>query len=157
MPTDKKGKFHLGTQRAHAADREAAPKAAKEPPTEGAPEHNMNDGEGAHTSLHEHGDGTYHTEGHDGERVEHPHIGHALMHMAAKHGGGGTHMHAHHDGVSHVTHHVRDGGEVEGPHEHPDAEAMKEHMGSVFEDGGDGHHEMAMDRGGKGTCASGSW
>lgn len=32
-------------------------------------------------TLHSHGDGTFHTETEDGERVEHPHIGHALNHI----------------------------------------------------------------------------
>lgn len=105
----------------------------------------------SHTTLHEHGDGTYHTEGHDGERTEHPHIGHALMHMAAKHSEG-KHMHVHEgeDG-EHTTHHVGEDGKVEGPHDHENIEAVKEHLGKFFDEEehegkhgeyGDGHESL---------------
>ena len=39
------------------------------------------DGAG-HTELHDHGDGTFHTVTPDGEKTEHPHLGHALAHIA---------------------------------------------------------------------------
>ena len=144
MPTDKTGRFHLGIQRAMAADKNpelhAAPKApapsgperAKEPGR--SPDENQGASEGESTTLHAHGDGTFHTEGHDGEHTEHPDIGHALMHLAAKHGDGGKHMHVHSDGMSHTTHHVGEDGQVEGPHDHPDIESTKEHMGQVMGD-----------------------
>ena len=80
MPKDSKGNYHPNIQRAHAADRmDAKP---KESPAVAA---NMmgNSGE-EHTTMHANGDGTYRTEGSGQEPMEHPSIGHALMHMASK-------------------------------------------------------------------------
>ena len=93
-------------------------------------------GGSAHTTLHDHGDGTFHSEGHDGEKMEHPSIGHALMHLAGKHGDGGKHLHAHQgeDG-SHTTH-QHDGSQVQGPHDHENIEALKEHLGKFFDEEG---------------------
>lgn len=86
------------------------------------------------TTLHDNGDGSYKTES-GGESTTHPSIGHALVHIASKHGGDGKHMHIHSDGMgSHTTHHG-EGGSVEGPHEHGDTEGLKEHVGSVMGDG----------------------
>lgn len=98
-------------------------------------------GGGEHSELHDHGDGTFHTVA-GGEETQHPHIGHALMHLAAHHDGEAKHMHVHSDGMSHTTHHVA-GGKVEGPHEHEDTEALKEHLGRFLDEegserGGDG-------------------
>jgi hypothetical protein len=91
-------------------------------------------GGGASTTLHDHGDGSYHTEGSDGEKVEHPHIGDALMHMAGKHSDG-EHMHAHkgEDG-SLTSHHVGEDKQVQGPHNHQNIEALKDHMGKFLDE-----------------------
>lgn len=109
-----------------------------------------------HTTLHDHGDGTFHSEGSDGEKVEHPSIGHAMMHMASKHSDG-KHMHIHSDGMGggHTSHQVSDGGKPEGPHDHENIEALKDHMGKFLNEeenewgGGDygksgGGHERSM-------------
>ena len=90
MPTDKAGKFHLNPQRMMAANKmPSKPKpqmGGGGPPAE---KQGSDMGESiGHTTLHEHGDGTFHTEGHDGETMQHPHIGHALKHMADKHAPG---------------------------------------------------------------------
>ncbi len=84
-----------------------------------APKEAHGDGGGhGSTTLHDHGDGTFHTEGQDGERTEHPHIGHALVHMGARHAGG-AHHHSHDGGDGRiVSHSSRDGGEADGPREH---------------------------------------
>lgn len=76
------------------------------------------DGGGEHSDVHEH-----------------------LKAMQAK--DGGSHMHIHSDGMSHTTHHVHEGGEVQGPHEHPDEESLKAHVGkfAAGEDVGQGEHE----------------
>src|ERR1700690_884061 len=106
------------------------------------------EGKGHSITLTAHGDGTYHTqdEGHDGPyslesgkrpgRVEHPSIGHALMHIAAKHGteGDHVHVHAHEDGFT--THHVKDGGKVQGPHESKTLAAVKKHLSDVVDEEG---------------------
>lgn len=128
MPRDSKGNFHMNAQRAAAAEKmPVKPKPVAI--THSAVRESDGMEGGSHTTLHDHGDGTFHTEGHDGEHTEHPHIGHALMHMAAKHGGGGKHMHVHSDGMgTHTTHHTGEDGQVEGPHDHENMEALKQHM-----------------------------
>lgn len=134
MPRDSKGNFHLNIQQAHAADRMRSPAAAKGsaavPDAVQAP---SEDTGMAHTTLHDHGDGSFHTESSDGERTEHPAIGHALMHLAAKHSDG-KHMHVHHDGLEAVSHHVAEDGQVEGPHDHANIEALKDHLGKFFDE-----------------------
>lgn len=90
MPRDSKGGFHLNSQRAHAADRIPAPPMRQEGHGLGGP-NSMAGGEqpadGPHTTLHDHQDGSFHTEGHDGEHAEHPSFDHALEHLRSKHGG----------------------------------------------------------------------
>ena len=39
----------------------------------------------AHTQLHDHGDGTYHTIMPGGIKTEHPELGHALAHIGREH------------------------------------------------------------------------
>jgi len=140
MPTDKAGNFHLNTQRAQAADRmPAKPAPAAEPkPNEEKPGANA-------TTLHDHGDGTYHTESAGGERTEHAHIGHALMHLHAKHADGKA-MHIHEHGSGHMTHHVSDDGQVSGPEEHASPEDLQAHVGQIF--AGEGEPAHAKPEGG---------
>ena len=84
MPMDGKGRYHMNPAHAKMADKEQAKPSAKAPTT---PEPPIEDG-GMHTTLHDHGDGTFHTEGNDGDVQEHPSLDHALQHMQMKHGGG---------------------------------------------------------------------
>jgi hypothetical protein len=121
MPLDGKGKFHINSQMASSSDKLEGTVPAGE-------------GEGKPHELHAHGDGTYHTVSPEGERTEHPHLGHALMHMAAHHEPGAKHMHVMSDGMDHTTHHVENGGEVQGPHDHENIEAVKEHLGKFFDE-----------------------
>lgn len=130
MPKDSGGNFHFNKQRADASDRmgpKPAPMAAKSDDMSAKPE---SDG-GNSTTLHDHGDGTFHTEP-GGE--QHQHIGHALMHMAGKHSTG-KHFHAHHDGGHMTTHHNSD-GQTEGPNEHGSSDEAAEEMKGVMGDGG---------------------
>ena len=84
---------------------------------------------GEHSKLFDHGDGTFHTETSGGERTEHPHIGHALVHLGAHHEPDGKHFHVHQDGGGgHTSHQAAEGGHAEGPHDHENIEALKEHM-----------------------------
>lgn len=139
MPKDSAGNFHLSSQRASASDR-MGPKAA--PPMEGKEPKEAPAGEGENsTTLHDHGDGTFHTEA-KGEKTEHPHIGHALMHMAGKHSTG-KHFHAHHDGAS-IKSHSSDHGMTEGPNEHGSADEAADSMRASMGDGAQGEGEMAM-------------
>jgi len=110
------------------------------------------------TSLHAHGDGSYHTHtparscngdcgeggrggmdyyGSGGPRKDHASIGAALMHMAMKHAEG-DHMHiqGHDDGYT--SHSVAEGARVKGPVEHAKMSALKQHVGKVMDDDGDG-------------------
>ena len=147
MPLDKSGKFHGNVQRAMGADKHASKPPAghassMSPTTEDGAAHES-DG-GSHTTLHDHGDGTFHTEGHDGEKTEHPHIGHALAHMAGKHGGGSKHMNIHADGMGgHTSHHVAEDGKVQGPHDTGNLEELKSSMDNFL-------NEEGSEYGGKG-------
>lgn len=115
------------------------------------PEHEGHEGHGSSVTLHDHGDGTYHTEHEGGERVEHPHLGHALVHIAHHHEPTGKHSHIHHHAEGgHTSHHVDEQGNIEGPHDHENLEALKSHMDQFLnEEGqegsqyGGGEHEMA--------------
>jgi hypothetical protein len=141
MARDAKGNYHLNDARMRAASKGSTGSAK---PTQGMDMKGGASGDagignsGGSTTLHDHGDGTFHTEGNDGAREEHSHIGHALMHMASKHGGEGMHMHLHSDGMSHTSHHAEKGGKPEGPHEHESMEAMQEHVGNTMGDGMEG-------------------
>lgn len=97
-----------------------------------SPQHaNAMDSHGGHTQLHDHGDGTYHSVTPDGEKTEHPHIGHAMAHIAHHHVPDGAHSHVHHADGMHTSHHAKDGA-VEGPHDHENLEALKQHMGKFL-------------------------
>lgn len=128
--------YQMNPQRRKASEEfgkkppEPKPMGEKTPKPEGEKEPMES---GNSTTLHDHGDGTFHTEGSDGEKTEHPHIGHALVHMGAKHAGG-MHMHHHSEGSGHTSHH-HDGVTASGPHESPDTDSLKEHVGDVM--GGD--------------------
>lgn len=101
------------------------------------------EGESNTTTITHNGDGTHTAEHSDGERSEHPSMGHLAMHLHGKHEGGmAMHAHAHDSGVT--THHVGHDGMVEGPHEHGSADEAGEHMKQMLgEDGGNGAMEMS--------------
>lgn len=101
-----------------------------------------------HTELHDHGDGTFHSVTSDGRHTEHPHIGHAVVHIAKHHEADGAHSHVHHHDGGHTSHHAKEGGEITGPHEHDDLEGVKQSMeeatgggeSSGYEHSGNKHH-----------------
>lgn len=124
----------------------------------GRAEKDGGDGGGGHTQLHDHGDGTYHSVTSDGERTEHPHIGHALAHIGRHHEPEGHHSHVMHHGGSedgHTSHHAgMSGGAVSGPHDHANLEALKEHMGNFLdEEENEGGASAAGHGGGEGLFA----
>lgn len=88
-------------------------------------------------TLHAHGDGTYHTTAgeYGGKRTEHPSIGHALMHMAKMHSEG-DHMHLHSTDSGMVTHHVMEGGKVQGPHDHKNLRSLKQSLSKFLDEEG---------------------
>lgn len=55
-----------------------------------------------------------------------------LKALAAEHGGDHMHIHAHEDGYT--THHVVEGGKVEGPHEHATERELKRHISECMGD-----------------------
>lgn len=116
MPLDKSGKFHMNTQRAMAADK--MPPMKPKSPTGKEPM-------GKEPPMHEGG------EHEPGSIAAH------LSEMHAEHGGQHMHVHQGEDGAI-TTHHVGHDGKVEGPHEHPDMETVKDHMDAVM-----GEHEPA--------------
>ena len=108
----------------------AKPAPMKSEPTGGAMPQGDGDGGGEQRStLVSRGDGSHSIEHEDGTQTDHPHIGHALMHLAGKHSDG-KHHHAHSDGMGGpvTTHKSEHGGEPEGPNEHENAESAAEEM-----------------------------
>ena len=68
-------------------------------------------------------------------------------HLAAMHAKmGGKHMHVHSDGMGPLTsHHIGEDGKMEGPHDHENMEALKDHMSQFFNEE---EHEGAASGGG---------
>ena len=101
-----------------------------------AGEEGMHGGEAmGKTTIHHMSDGSHHIEHHDGEKSDHPSMGHAGMHMAAKHDGGEHgHIHAHPEGGA-ETHHVGMDGQVNGPEEHGSVGEAADHLSGMMGDG----------------------
>ena len=88
-----------------------------------------------HFQIHDHGDGTFHSITKEGDRMEHPHVGHLAIHVAAHHEQSGKHFHVHQNEMGeHTSHQATDGGEPEGPHDHENIEALKDHMGQFLDE-----------------------
>lgn len=112
MPKDSKGNFHMSAQRAMAADKSGALGSAMKA------KHKAPDGVGAMDQMEEH-DG--------GGDAEHQGIHDGLRAAQAEHGG--KHMHVHHgDDGKLQSHHIGHDGETQGPHDHANIEALKDHM-----------------------------
>ena len=78
-------------------------------------------------------------------------------HLKAMHAemGGGKAILAHSDGISHTTHQIGDSGEVEGPHDHENIEALKQHMNQFLsEEEQEGAPEEQGERGFGGSAES---
>jgi len=90
---------------------------------------------GSHSSLHAHGDGTYHVMHggeYESERTDHKNIGAALMQLHQMHGeGDGMHIQGDEDGYT--THHTNDGGKVRGPHQQKTIHELKRHIQDAME------------------------
>lgn len=127
------------------------------------PEHDMDTGETRSTMV-SHGDGSHHIEHEDGSTTEHPHIGHALMHLASKHSDG-MHHHAHSDGMGggHTVHTAAHGegpehSEEHGPHEHENLESVKHGMDRFFnEEEGEENDEAGKAEGKSGGSDGKDW
>lgn len=89
------------------------------------------------SSLHAHGDGTYHTQSgeYGGKRTDHESIGAALIHLAKAHAEG-DHMHIQGHDEGYTTHHVKEGGKVQGPNEHKTMGAAKKAVAEAMDSEG---------------------
>lgn len=138
--------------------KESKPMPSHAAADEHMPEHTGNTGE-TRSHLVSRGDGSHSIEHEDGSVTEHPHIGHALMHLAAKHSEG-MHHHTHSDGMGggHTVHTAAHGegpghSEEHGPHDHENLESVKSGMDQFFneeenegsEDGKDGEASDGKD------------
>jgi|ERR1039458_7953420 hypothetical protein len=142
MPRDDKGNFHISGLRP-VEGKLPGGKAISKPA--GKVEGGVAENSEKITTLHDHGDGTFHSEGHDGQREEHPDIGHALTHIGHMHAEG-KHFHAHHDGMTMHSHGVNEAGEHQGTDDHENIDELKESMGRFLdEEGKEGHGSEAGD------------
>lgn len=131
MPRDEKGGFHISGLRPVDGKLPGVKAPGIKKPEMGA---KVAEG-GKSTTLHDHGDGTFHSEGHDGAREEHPDIGHALTHIGHMHAEGKRH-HVHHDGMAMHSHGVNEAGEHDGTHDHENIDELKESMGKFLDEEG---------------------
>ena len=83
-------------------------------------------------SVHDHGDGTFHTEHPDGTREEHPDHLHMLAHLGHKVTDGDKHHIFHHDGISAHSHSIDEAGNHEDHGEHNTAEEAKGALDKFF-------------------------
>lgn len=133
MPMDSAGRHRPNAQLAARSSQMHAARSGGQAPKPGMPpggDSDPMDGKDSvgSVTVHDHGDGTMHTEHEDGSKVEHPDVTHMAAHMMAHHAPGDKHMAMSHDGISMKDSHADENGEVDGPHEHPDADAMADHM-----------------------------
>jgi hypothetical protein len=82
--------------------------------------------------VHDHGDGTFHTEHPDGTREEHPDHLHMLAHLGHKVTDGDKHHIVHHDGIAAHSHSIDEAGNHEDHGEHNTAEEAKGALDKFF-------------------------
>ena len=110
MPLDSGGKFRMNAQSAMSHSGGKAPMASK-PKMPMAPKGMEHAGAAEHSPVKEH--------------------------LAAMHSEmGGKHMHVHSDGGKLTSHHVGEDGQVEGPHDHANMDALKQHMDQFLNEEG---------------------
>ena len=83
-------------------------------------------------NVHDHGDGTFHTEHPDGTREEHPDHLHMLAHLGHKVTDGDKHHIFHHDGISAHSHSIDEAGNHEDHGEHNTADEAKGALDKFF-------------------------
>jgi hypothetical protein len=128
-----------------AREREAEPSKKLMQGNEGE-----NDGEKIH-EVHEHGDGTFHTEHPDGTKEEHPDHLHLLAHLGHHLTSGDKHHIVHHDGIAAHSHSIDEAGQHEDHGEHNTAnearEAMDKFLGEESEEPQHEHGEADEEEG----------
>jgi hypothetical protein len=131
MPRDAEGNFHISGLRPGKDGKLPMGKSGQSEKFAGKVKPAL-EGEGEasakHTTLHDHGDGTFHTEYSDGAEEQHPDIGHAVTHMAHLHAPEGKHHHVHHDGMMMHSHGVDEKGEHDGTHDHANMDELRDSM-----------------------------
>ena len=140
MPMDSQGKHRPNAQLARRADQMHASRQAPKPGMPPGGDKEAMPGEEKESvgqvTVHDHGDGTFHTEHEDGTKVDHPDVTHMAAHLMAHMAPGDKHMAMTGDGMSMKDSHAGEDGAVDGPHEHPDEEAMADHMREQMGGGG---------------------
>ena len=127
MPTDNKGKFQMSGLRPGSDGKlpvgranEKTMSALREPKATETAEG------GKSLTVHDHGDGTFHTEHHDGTPEEqHPDHLHMSAHVAHHMEPEKKHFHTAHDGFEHQSHGVHEDGTHEGTDTHEDTDSLK--------------------------------
>ncbi len=109
MPLDKSGKFHSNVGRAMGADKNAMPEPKPKAARPAAP---APMGGGDESGAGEH------------------------LQAFQDRMGGGKAMLVHHDGINLQSHQIGEDGEVEGPHDHDNLEALKQHMDQFLDEEG---------------------
>jgi hypothetical protein len=101
--------------------------------------------------VHDHGDGTFHTEHPDGTREEHPDHLHMLAHLGHKVTDGDKHHIVHHDGIAAHSHSIDEQGQHTDHGEHNTAnearEAMDKFLGEESEEPQHQHGEAENEEG----------
>jgi hypothetical protein len=82
--------------------------------------------------VHDHGDGTFHTEHPDGTHEEHPDHLHMLAHLGHKVTDGDKHHIVHHDGIAAHSHSIDEAGNHEDHGEHNTADEAKGALDKFF-------------------------
>jgi len=152
MPHDANGGFHMGGLRPLGKEGklpigkgiERHTSAEKAGPTD----HVNGDGasSGKVTTVHDHGDGSFHTEP-DGK--QHANIGEMHAHLSSLHGEPGEkHFHAHMSDMGGHSHSVETGGEGDHrEHDPGNMEALKEHMNTFMDEEGNEPQESGGETG----------
>lgn len=132
MPRDEKGNFHM--QGLRPVDGKLPVKGITKPAR--GVENGVAENSEKVTTVHDHGDGTFHTEHHDGSREEHPDHLHMLAHLGHHVTDGQKHHVIHHDGMTMHSHGVHEDGQHEGTHDHENIEELKDSMSKFLDEEG---------------------
>jgi len=116
------GKMRKGEKPAYTPK----PMEGKEP---GNKADSMEGGDAGVHEIHDHGDGSFHTQHPDGSKEEHPDHLAALAHVGHKITGGDKHHVVHHDGMSAHSHSIHEDGQHEDHGEEDPKGALSKFLG----------------------------
>lgn len=86
------------------------------------------------TTVHAHGNGTFHSDSGFGQRMEHPSFGHLVAHLASKHATGNQVHVEQQDGGKGMTMHGMKKGKVSGPHSAANMAMLQKSMGKFLDE-----------------------